>query len=423
MIGGTIDIHSLSGDNLISFEIEKDQPIFKLFYKMNKHISSMIDKNYIEYKLLEDTTILDRTSTKKIQEIKGRITYVLCRYKLQFKNLEELIEYINENDTINDYNIYYYIMYKMIYGDLEELHQELSDNIQLKNLLLNKIKFDITTMKFTLGLTEQERILFERINNKNFILKAIQIDYIIFYFISDELKKDKNFILKAIKINFGIFQFVDDELKNDKNFILDSIRINFHIFFYVNNELKNDKDFILKAIQIDSKIFKYINDELKDDKKLILDGLKIISEYSRIILFEIIQDKFKQDKDFMLEAIKIDPYLMSKALELNKNKKFILSAIKIDPISFYYADYDRNDKEFIKEAIKIDPKTFFYVFPNSITELESSSQNIIQNLKNNREFILNSMKIDIRIYDYATSELKKDITFIEEANKIIEDDI
>jgi hypothetical protein len=190
MIGGTIDIHSLSSDNSISFEIEKDQPIFKLFYEMDKHTFSMIDKNYIEYKLLEDTTILDRTSTREIKDIK-RITYVLCRYKLQFKNLEELVEYINENDKINDYSIYYYIMHKMIYGDLEELHQELSDNIQLKELLSKKI-INIRTMKFTLGLTDQKHILFKGINNKNFILKAIQIDYTTFYFINEREAKILN---------------------------------------------------------------------------------------------------------------------------------------------------------------------------------------------------------------------------------------
>jgi hypothetical protein len=381
MIGGTIDIYSLASDNFISFKIEKDQPIFQLFNEMDKHIYSIINKNYIEYKLLEDSKVLDRGSTRKIQDITVRITYVISEYKLLFNNLEELVEYINENDTINDYSIYYYIMHKMISDDLVKLHQELSDNIQLKELLSNKIINDINSMKlrYYLPVIVQDNIFFKRINNKNFILKAIQID-------------------------FGIFRYVNDELKNDRDFILKAIQIDSGIFKYVNDELKNDRDFILEAIKIDIKIFSYIDNVLEDDKTLILDALKIISKKSRRILFTIIHDKFKRDEDFMLKCIKIDPYLMSKAHStLNQNKQFILSAIRIDPISFYYAAYDNNDKEFIKEAIKIDPKTFFYAFPKSITEseLDSSSQNKIQDLKKNEEFILNSSNIHSIIFDYV----------------------
>ena len=426
MIGGTIEIDSLSNDNKISFKIKKNKPIFKLFYAMDKYIFSMIDIDYIEYKLVvgSNLTVLDRTSSRLIQEIKEHITYIISKYKLKFNNLKELVEYINENDTINDYSIYYYIMHKMIYGNLDELNQELLGwgNTQLKEILSYKIRDDIPSMRFTLPLRDQDFL--KSIKNKNFILKAIQIDYTIFNYINDKLKEDKDFILKAIQINFQIFQFVHELKKDDENFILESISINSNIFFYVNDQLKNNRDFVFKAIQIAPNIFKYVGDELKKNKELILDGLKIISEQLSIILFIIIYENYKHDNDFMLKIIKINPYFMSKAFELNKDNDFILSAIIIDPISFYYARYDKNDKEFIKKAIEIDPKTFFYVVPNPITEsdLEPSSKKIIQDFKNNKEFILNSMKIDSKIFDYATPELKKDREFIEEANKIREEE-
>ena len=95
---------------------------------------------------------------------------------------------------------------------------------------------------------------------------------------------------------------------------------------YASDELKNNKDFILKAIKISVLCFKYVSDELKNNKEVALEA---IEEYSSNI--EYISNELKRDKEIILKAVEKDA----------------------DNIK-YLSDELKNDEEFMKQLKKIN---------------------------------------------------------------------
>jgi hypothetical protein len=430
MIGGTIDIIGISG-NTLSLNVDNTQNISQLFIIMDEHILSMIRNKhlYIEYKLLEEINILDKSDTRLISEIKMPIKYVISEYQLIFTDLEEFIAYINENDSINDYSIYFYIMHKMIYDNdnIETLHFQLSNENELENLLLN-LNNILTTMNFKDELFPNEEIFIQNINNKKFILKAIEVDYHFFVYINNKLKKDKDFILKAIKISNNVFDYLDNELKTDKDFVLNAINTTTK-FISISDELRNDfdfmlkvikktpyyvratnfyknKEFILKAFEINIQILYHADDTLTEDENFITllkiedklkENVNLILEIVIMVPIYIKFTKFYEDKEFILKVIKkkskILYYVDNK---LKEDKDFILEAIRINPTSFIYANNKlKEDKNFILEAIKINANSFKYVdnkfqedkdFVLEAIQVNSEISNIVAELKEDKDF-------------------------------------
>lgn len=192
------------------------------------------------------TTIL----TINISAYNGADTYVsggnfkLLSFKdprAVFKNKDDSKLIIIEDDDTH-------IKGNISFATVSEQNEEITINA----------KFDLT--KVVIDHNNQEALLKEIKNNPSSIESL------------GDLKSDKDFILKAISITPLAFYYADKSLKADKDFILKALQENpkhFIFLMYVNKDIKGDKGFALKAIKINSRVLNLFDKKLRKNKDVI----------------------------------------------------------------------------------------------------------------------------------------------------------
>ena len=99
-------------------------------------------------------------------------------------------------------------------------------------------------------------------DNENVMLAAVKYcDGEVLKYVSDRLKNDKNFLLKAIEINEYEFENLDEKFKKDEEFILKAIKNNGLILRYLDSKFKKDKEIVLEAIKNTPLAFLYIDNK------------------------------------------------------------------------------------------------------------------------------------------------------------------
>lgn len=87
---------------------------------------------------------------------------------------------------------------------------------------------------------------------------------------------DKEVVLKAVEMNGNNLEHASDRLKDDKEVVLKSIQYNGLCLSHAGEKLKDDREVVKKAIEND--IFGWVlqsaSDRLKDDKELVLQAVK-----------------------------------------------------------------------------------------------------------------------------------------------------
>ena len=105
--------------------------------------------------------------------------------------------------------------------------------------------------------------------------------------VTDAMKGDRNLILEAIK-NDGLrdegsnIEYANKRLLNDKKFILRALDYSSYILEYTPPKINDDKDIILKAVQSMGSAVQYASDKLKKNKKI---GLKSVQMEGTAIQF------------------------------------------------------------------------------------------------------------------------------------------
>ena len=198
-------------------------------------------------------------------------------------------------------------------------------------------------------------------NNPKFIKKAIKVSPLIIQSIGKKLRKDKEFLLSIINKKTcmsGIFKIVSKELLDDTEFVLECSKYG-NIAYYMSHRLKDNEDVLLSILNKQNLSYCYASERLRNNASFML---KII-EREKIAL-EYVSDKLLCDKQFVIKVIDItkgkttykyeqlfldDEDVMLKRLEYNKtalanasnrlknDKNFILKSIKIYDKSLKYA--------------------------------------------------------------------------------------
>ena len=105
--------------------------------------------------------------------------------------------------------------------------------------------------------------------NKDFLLELIIISGKYYKFIPEKFKDDEEILIKAMETYPYCLLYTSKKNKNNKKIILPFLKYN--ILRFVSDELKNDKDFVIEAIKNNINDFKYISKELKNDKDFIMN--------------------------------------------------------------------------------------------------------------------------------------------------------
>ena len=156
---------------------------------------------------------------------------------------------------------------------------------------------------------------------------------------------------------------------------------------------RNQKPIVMQAVKIDGNAIKYASNNLKNDREIIMSAITFSKDRDYNLIrdpFEIVDEKYRIDHEIVLasmsnlclEFIHIDD-------RLKKDKKFILKFLKsYDELSwqFFSLDYKfKNDKEVILRALS---------FTDHKTHSSWHFENINKDLKSNREFVLDAVKIN-----------------------------
>ena len=190
----------------------------------------------------------------------------------------------------------------------------------------------------------------------------------------DNLKTDlliKNF-KSAFNTSGGSYifptvnDFVEEALELFEGYDREEQKINHEEIFkeikrglYLNSgEFSNDKKKVLKEIKNLNRslgsMLQYASEKLQDDKEVVLEAVKI-SCYE----LKYASERLKADKEITLEAVKQNGLALEYADDsLKKNKEIVLEALKENVLTLKYADDSlKNDPDIL--AIVNKKKTYY----------------------------------------------------------------
>lgn len=244
-------------------------------------------------------------------------------------------------------------------------------------------------MEFPLSLRNQLPIYQD---DQEVVLAAITQDINALSYASFKLRSNQEFLNKAIKIDLGAFNFVtsDKNIKNDRNFIATALNSNNKDiiekacnWLFATDNFKDDKDLILAAIKNNGSMLGKAGKEYKSDKEIVLSAIE-----SNTKAVNFMDEKFFNDPEVMLSAFKKS----SQPLAHEKDYNHYDLDFKMFP---QLSDNLKNDKNFICQVLKIN-NLLFQVIP--------------EELKKDRDVIIAAVK----------SELKSQFVYNE--NEEIEED-
>lgn len=243
--------------------------------------------------------------------------------------------------------------------------------------------------------------------DKNIIMQIVALNPNVINFLSKDLTKDEEIMELYIRLSsIENWNIVDDSLKNNKEFILKIIDINAFVVQYLSQEWLSDKEIARKALSKKGNTVMYFSQSIKADPDLMLG---ILNEKVGKYLIHNVDESLLRNKDFFMKAIvktegyyfeiepsflgdrdvvnllldysyeiimktspelKDDDLLMSKALKKNglvlnyasrriqNDKQMVLLAMKTNVISLKYAsEILQNDKELLEILKSADINT------------------------------------------------------------------
>ncbi|WP_302162507.1 DUF4116 domain-containing protein [uncultured Fusobacterium sp.] len=326
-------------------------------------------------------------------------------------------------------------------------------------------------------------------NDKDFVLLSLKNNYKGFnthHNISEELKNDREVMIEACKYcnekskvsneySVNMTNELGDKLKNNKDFILEIINKEFNksldlekliesftddkevmsaylekyprSFHLASERLKNDKDIALIVAEKEPYFAgEYIPRELYKDKEILkklgpgIDYYKLSEEQLKDkeialllvkeaeIKLDQLPRKIRQDKEVVLEAVKVCGSNLEYAPQFVSDREVVLSAVKSDGLAIEFSSKRfTDDKEIMLEAVKEngkslnfaserlreDPEVVLAAVKQNGRSLEFSSEA----LKNNKEIVIEAVKNSSWAIEYASPVLQNDPEIVMEAVK------
>ncbi|EFC36656.1 predicted protein [Naegleria gruberi] len=209
-------------------------------------------------------------------------------------------------------------------------------------------------------------------NDREIVKLLIHLDSS--FFDNQKFKFDREMALLAcISCSDNCFG-ISTEFMEDEEFVLSAIEENYSVFNTTSDKLKNDKAFIRKALKRNGKVIYELSDELMGDEELI----KIAIEQNPMVFEAIYENEsINCGADVIKMAVEKNGQLLQFVTEDLEN--FDRIAVKQNPLALDYAsDQLKNDRDSVLEAVKKDGSCFVY----ASEELRSNSsfvQEVIDN--------------------------------------------
>lgn len=290
------------------------------------------------------------------------------------------------------------------------------------------------------------------INDKEVVMKAVDVDGKYFHSISYKLKDDKDIGKKMVDISPSYFQYLSDKLRDDKeiamkavkgdnnlyNFISDRLKIDIDVlklidfkFFSKCAESTYDKEFTFKK-KMDRatflKVFNYFkgkyktlpinlllnaSDDVKNDKSLVIKIIKLSKCSYRNVPLHL-----QKDPD-VIEAFMKNPVFDGRDISTipDFNKETALQLVKIHPWLYSHSIFI-SDKDVILQAMKKKAYIHRSILPHIPKHMKEdkdikavlnskSAEHFSKKYNDNKSIILKSVK-KYNKFEFASERLKKD---------------
>ncbi|EFC36692.1 predicted protein [Naegleria gruberi] len=233
--------------------------------------------------------------------------------------------------------------------------------------------------------------------------------------VPEQYRDDEEIVEAAIsytETGYGhyFFECVSDRLKSNVDFMRKMAKIYGYVIHYVPESLANDRELILNAVSQDASTLQYASEELKNDKEVILTALKISAE-----CYQHISEEMKNDEE-VLEALRkwLPAEFLKKPVNLNKEAAMIALRLR----SLNDLDYSfKNDRQFALMAVNVNMNNLLYVSNrlkmdrNFILEIEPKTYDILNvpiRLREDREIALRSLELSGDSIMHLSAELKNE---------------
>lgn len=245
---------------------------------------------------------------------------------------------------------------------------------------------------------------------KEFMLKAVEINGESILQASDELKRDGDLILAAAKEISPIFLEIPKELLGDRNFVLRLLCRNglfFGIAVKCKKEYAFDKDMILTAVKQNFEAARYVKPRFFDEDNPMCDKnfvMELVGENGRALSF--VYPPFRDDEEVVLAAAKNYRSFEFASVRLKNDEKFLMRVLDINPSCIAYAPIEyRKNKTLIAELMKKHAYVYRYAREDA---------------KNDLNMALEAVKSDGRVFEYVPKKLRESAEFTERLKECIE---
>ncbi|KAG2382035.1 hypothetical protein C9374_005827 [Naegleria lovaniensis] len=231
----------------------------------------------------------------------------------------------------------------------------------------------------------------EFMNDREFVLNHIsKYGYGVNY-ASKLLQQDKEVVLKAAPYRYDVLFYAAEELRSNKEFVLEVVQVNGKTLFFASSSLKSDKDVALAAVRQNGLALKSVNkNTLHKHHEIVEEAVKQNNSALRFVPTDLLKDH-----DFMLKMLKLTiPELSTFALFDNSNKELMMKLVRKCGVLLQIAsDELKEDRGFVLDAVKNDWEALAFAS---------------ETLRKDKHFILSLVSEDGRMLQYAASELKQD---------------
>jgi hypothetical protein len=186
-------------------------------------------------------------------------------------------------------------------------------------------------------------------NDRDFVLKEVQKDGLFLKKASTELKSDEEVVLKAINQEGKAILYADAMLAANFNFTANS---------QVRNALKHaNRNFALTAFLCDRNLFDFINDKFRQDKAFVLEAVRKNCHVYKSCISE--------DDDIILAAVTQNETLMEYVSSDKRKDKFLMLAVlKKNGLALnYLSDEFKDDDNLVYAAVKQNKKAIELASP------------------------------------------------------------
>ena len=199
--------------------------------------------------------------------------------------------------------------------------------------------------------SENEEIDVSELNSDFKFITSRRLTYI--------YENDRELALIVLENHPEAFSLLSDSLQNDKDFILQALSKKLNIYNYLNETFRNQLEIIILALyetDLEGEILVLLSDTIKDNKDLLLAAIKK-STYGSA--FEYFPTSYKNDRDFLLEVLKLNGQVLRMLTENFKNdRELVLLAVQsTNDVLQYASEFLKQDAELLKIANQMSKAT------------------------------------------------------------------